>query len=319
MIDPVDSGTGLPTPRRRFHTRQTTFRQLEIFLEVARRGSVTEAARALHLAQPTVSTQLARLQEALGETLFEHLGRRLDLTAAGEVLQRGCEELFDVLERIDSRLGALHGLTRGTLRLGVVTTAKYLMPAYLGAFCRRFPEVEVQFSICNRNELVSRLEANQDDFYVFSHPPTELDITAHPFADNPLVFIAPADHPLAGKAGLSWNELAAWPLLVREAGSGTRLAIERVFRARGWPFAPRMVIASNEAIKESVLAGLGIAVVSRHTLHHGGGGDLVELDVEGFPIRTAWSVVYWRLKVFSPAAEAFLAHLGVTAGCAGRR
>ncbi len=300
--------------RLRFHTRQTTFRQLEIFREVARRGSVTEAARALHLAQPTVSTQLARLQETLDETLFEQIGRRLDLTSAGEILRSGCEDLFEVLERIDSRLGALHGLTAGTLRLGVVTTAKYLMPAYLGAFCRQFPEVEVQFSICNRNELVSRLEANQDDFYVFSHPPIELDITSHPFADNPLVFIAPAEHPLAGKAGLTWHELAPWPFLVREAGSGTRLAIERAFRVRDWPFAPKMVIASNEAIKESVIAGLGIAVLSRHTLHHGGGESLVELDVEGFPIRTEWSVVHWRQKVFAPAAEAFLAHLGVAAG-----
>lgn len=313
MNDSSDSTAGLPAPRRRFHTRQTTFRQLEIFLQVARRGSVTEAARALHLAQPTVSTQLARLQEALAETLFEQVGRRLDLTASGEVLQRGCEELFEVLERIDSRLGALHGLTAGTLRLGVVTTAKYLMPGYLGEFCRRFPEVEVQFSICNRNELVSRLEANMDDFYVFSHPPQELDITSHPFADNPLVFIAPTDHALAGRAGLTWDDLAGWPLLMREAGSGTRLAIERAFRASGWPFTPKMVIASNEAIKESVLAGLGIAVLSRHTLHHGGGENLVELDVEGFPIRTVWSVVHWRQKVFSPAAEAFLAHLGVNA------
>ena len=312
MKPPVPADETAAAPRRRFHTRQTTFRQLEIFHEVARRGSVTEAARALHLAQPTVSTQLARLQETLDEVLFEHVGRRLDLTQAGEILQRGCAELFDVLERIDSRLGALHGLTVGTLRLGVVTTAQYLMPAYLGAFSRRFPAVEVQFSICNRNELVSRLEANQDDFYVFSHPPAELDITAHPFADNPLVFIAPAVHPLAGSSALDWSDLAPWPLLAREAGSGTRLAIERAFRALGWPFAPRMVVASNEAIKESVRAGLGIAVLSRHTLHHGGGEDLVELDVEGFPLATQWSVVHWRQKVFSPAAEAFLAHLGVT-------
>lgn len=311
MADALDASGDVPPPRRRFHTRQTTFRQLEIFLEVARRGSVTEAARALHLAQPTVSTQLGRLQETLGELLFDQVGRRLDLTDSGAILQRGCEELFEVLDRIDSRLGALHGLTAGTLRLGVVTTAKYLMPAYLGAFCRRFPDVEVQFSICNRNELVSRLEANQDDFYVFSLPPVELDICAHPFADNPLVFIAPVGHPLAGRSGLTWDDLAQWPLLMREAGSGTRLAIERAFRANGWPFAPRMVIASNEAIKESVLAGLGIAVLSRHTLHHVGGEDLVELDVAGFPVRTAWSVVHWRRKVFSPAAEAFLAHLGI--------
>lgn len=300
--------------RSRFHTRQTTFRQLEIFREVARRGSVTEAARALHLAQPTVSTQLARLQETIGEPLLEHVGRRLDLTAAGAVLRDGCEALFEVLDRIDTRLGQLHGLTLGTLRLGVVTTAKYLMPAHLGTFSRRFPDIEVVLSICNRNELIARLEANQDDIYVFSHPPLELDVVAQRFADNPLVFIAPADHPLAGQRTLGWPALASAPLLAREPGSGTRLATERAFRARGWPFAPRMVIASNEAIKESVRAGLGIAVLSRHTLQLGSQPGLVELDVEGFPIHTEWSLVHWRQKTLAPAATAFLQHLGLAPG-----
>jgi DNA-binding transcriptional LysR family regulator len=288
----------------RFHTRQTTFRQLEIFREVAERLSVTEAAHALHLAQPSVSTQLGKLEQALGLKLFEQIGKRLHLTDAGREVLQGTRELFDALDGLEMRLGQLRGLTAGQLRLGVVTTAKYLVPRLLGPFCRTYSQVEVQFNIGNRSEIIHRLQDNRDDLYVFSQPPLQLDILATPLADNPLVVIAPAGHPLAGKR-LRWEDLADQPFISREPGSGTRRAIEEHFSRFGWTLRPHMTIESNDAIKETVAAGLGIAILSRHTLVHTAPGNLVELDVEQFPIPNRWYLVRWRSKVVSPVAAAF--------------
>jgi len=295
--------------KSRLHTRQTTFRQLEIFKEVAERLSVTAAAQALHLAQPTVSTQLAKLSEALDARLFEQIGKRLYLTDFGEELLAASRELFDVLDRLEMRLAQRAGLSVGRLRLGVVTTAKYLVPAHLGPFCRAHPQVEVQFHVGNRAEIRQRLQQNLDDLYVFSHPPSELDIEAEPLTDNPLVVIAPQDHPLAGQGRLTWSDLQHERLLMREAGSGTRFAIERHFAQQGIRLPESTTIASNEAIKESVAAGLGIAILSRHALTHMAPGNLVELNVQGFPIPNSWYLVTPRGKHLSPVAAGFREHL----------
>ncbi|WP_369959802.1 LysR family transcriptional regulator [Pseudomonas benzenivorans] len=292
--------------RTRFHTRQTTFRQLEVFRAVAERLSVTEAAHALHLAQPSVSTQLGKLELASGMALFERIGKRLFLTDAGREVLQGTRELFAALDRLDMRLGQLRGLTAGQLCLGAVTTAKYLVPRLLGPFCKTYPDVEVQFNIANRSEVIRRLQANLDDLYVFSQPPEQPDILSIPLADNPLVVIAPARHPLAARARLSWADLADQPFISREAGSGTRRAIEQHFARFDWTLRTYMTIESNEAIKESVAAGLGIAILSRHTLVHTAPGNLVELDVEHFPIANRWYLVHWRSKPLSPVADAFL-------------
>ena len=288
----------------RFHTRQTTFRQLETFLAVAERLSVTEAARALHLAQPSVSTQIAKLEQALGLELFEQMAKRLYLTDAGREVMAGAQEIFEALDRLEMRLGQLNGLTAGQLKLGAVTTAKYLVPRLLGPFCRQYPQVELQLNIANRSEVIRRLQENRDDLYVFSQPPKNLDLVSVPLADNPLVVIAPAGHPLAGRR-IRWQQLADELFISREPGSGTRLAIEEHFARYGWSLKPHMTIESNEAIKETVAAGLGIAILSRHTLIHTAPGNLVELDVEGFPIANRWYLVHWRTKSLSPVAEAF--------------
>ncbi|MFC4159856.1 LysR family transcriptional regulator [Chitinimonas lacunae] len=292
--------------KTRFHTRQTTFRQLEVFREVAVQLSVTQAAQALHLAQPTVSTQLAKLTESIGLPLFEQVGKQLYLTQAGQILQEETRALFEVLDRVEMRLAQLTGLTAGVLRLGVVTTSKYIVPGMLGPFCRQHPQVEVELRIANRNEVITRLMANTDDLYVFSEPPEGLDIVTRPLVENALVVIAPSDHPLAGRANVQWSDLAGDRLILREPGSGTRRAIERHFAARSEVIKPQMIIESNEAIRASVSAGLGIAILSRHTLAHAAPNEFVELDVVGFPIWNHWSLVYWRGKALSPVAEAFI-------------
>lgn len=290
----------------RFYTRQTTFRQLEIFRTVAELGSVSAAASQLYITQPTVSTQIAKLEHTLKLPLFELIGRRLFLTEAGRKVLQETKMIFESLDRLESELSDLHGLKSGLLRLSVVTTAKYLVPSLLGAFCRQYPAIEVDFCIANREQIVQRLESNLDDLYVFSQPPTQLDIVAQPLADNPLVVIAQANHALANAQEVTWQQLEHDPFLIREVGSGTRIAIERYFAEQNWVLRPKMTIASNEAIKESVAAGLGIAILSRHTLLHSRFDDLVELPVAGLPIMNAWYLVHWRQKILSPVAKAFL-------------
>lgn len=303
--------------RKRLHTRQATFRQLEVFREVAERLSVTDAARVLHLAQPTVSTQLTRLAQALDAQLFEQIGKKLYLTDVGEELLTTSRELFEVLDRLEMRLAQRAGLAVGRLRLGVVTTAKYLVPGLLGPFCKSHPQVEVEFQVGNRAEIRRRLQDNRDDLYVFSHPPRELDIELTLLTENPLVVIAPSEHPLARRKRVRWDELAGERWLMRELGSGTRHAIERHCEAQGLRLDNPITIASNEAIKESVAAGLGMAILSRLALTHMAPGNLVELPVEGFPIANSWYLVVPRGKQLSPIAEAFkhylLSELGAAA------
>ncbi|WP_397533578.1 LysR family transcriptional regulator [Roseateles sp.] len=303
--------------RKRLHTRQATFRQLEVFREVAERLSVTDAARVLHLAQPTVSTQLTRLAQALDAQLFEQIGKKLYLTDVGEELLTTSRELFEVLDRLEMRLAQRAGLAVGRLRLGVVTTAKYLVPGLLGPFCKSHPQVEVEFQVGNRAEIRRRLQDNLDDLYVFSHPPRELDIELTLLTENPLVVIAPSEHPLARRKRVRWDELAGERWLMREQGSGTRHAIERHCEAQGLRLDNPITIASNEAIKESVAAGLGMAILSRLALTHMAPGNLVELPVEGFPIANSWYLVVPRGKQLSPIAEAFkhylLSELGAAA------
>lgn len=271
--------------------------QLRCFEAAARLLSVTRAAQELHVTQPTVSVQLRELAQALGEPLFEAAGRRIRLTQAGEVLQGTVAELRACWERFDGSMGELRGLTRGRLRVAAVTTAEYFVPDLLGPFAVAHPGVDIELAVENRDRVVARLSRGEDDLAVMMVPPSNLPLHAVPFLDNPLVIIAPASHPLAGRR-VRLQALSDERWLLREPGSGTRMEAERHFADKG--FAPQvaMSLGSNEAIKHAVAAGLGIAVVSRHAITtelHGsrGGTNLVELDVTGFPLRRRWWLV-WR-------------------------
>jgi DNA-binding transcriptional LysR family regulator len=290
---------------RRLHTRKTTFRQLEIFMSVAQHSSVTKAAKALFLAQPTVSTQIAKLADALECQLFEQVGKRLFLTDTGEDVLRATQDLFSVMDNLEMRLAKRSGLSIGSLRISVVTTAKYLIPSWLGEFCKQYPNIEPELQIGNRAEIIQRLKQNLDDLYVFSHPPSELDIEADFLTKNPLVVIAKKDHPLGREKKITWQQLEQERLLIREQGSGTRFAIERFFHAHKLKLQNPVTIASNEAIKECVMAGLGVAIISRYVLNHIAPGNLIELPVENFPIPNSWYWVVPKGKYQSPATEAF--------------
>ncbi len=295
--------------KSRIHAHVGTLRQLEIFLSVYDLGSITAASEALHLTQPTVSMQLKKLSEAVGMPLYERVGRGREFTDAGRALANTARDVLDSFERLDSQLSDLRGLRTGTLRIAVVTTSKYFIPHLLGSFCEQYPGVDLQFKVGNREQIIQRLHDGLDDLYVFSHPPEIDDIVVTDFLPNPLVAIAPVGHPLAGEKRLALSQLAAEPFLMRESGSGTRHTIERHLERLGVKMNVRMTIESNEAIKHAVMSGLGISILSEHTLTHGGSEGLVKLDVAQLPIESTWYLVRLGSRRLSLIAEAFLDYL----------
>lgn len=287
-----------------------TFRQLRLFLAFAEHLSVTAAARACHVTQPTASMQLRELADAIGMPLYEQVGKRLYLTAAGEALARTARAMLDEWSAFEQHIDAVKGVTRGRLKVSVVSTAKYFVPRLLGSFCAAFPEIDVALEVLNRDGVLRRLRDNLDDLYIMSMPPEDLELERHAFLANPLDLIASSSHPLVGRRRITLDELASMRFILREKGSGTRLACDRHFRSLRFRPDVRMELGSNEAVKQAVAASLGLGVVSRHAL-----GDAPEdaqiavLDVEGFPVQSNWWTLYRKGKKLSPVALAFLAHL----------
>ncbi len=291
---------------RRF-LRHGMLPQIAVFESVARLGSFTRAAEEMHLAQPTVSTQIRKLSETLDLPLFEQIGRKVHLTPAGTALQEGCKELFAAFGRIDESLAALRGLEGGRLRLAVSTTGKYFAPRLLAAFVGLHPKIEISLQIHNRQGLIERLARNDDDLYIFANPPTEQEVVCQPILRNPMVLFARADHPLAGKKNIPFSALAREHYLMREPGSGTRLAVYHAFDKYGIEPKVRMELSTNEAIKQAIRAGLGVSILSRYTLGLDTEEDqLVALDVEGLPLERQWQFVYPVGKQIAPAARAFM-------------
>ena len=284
-----------------------TLRQLKVFDAVARRGGVTRAAEELHLTQPTVSVQIRQLADAVGLPLTEQVGRQLHLTDAGRELAAVCRQMFDLWAGFEMTADAMRGLKRGRLRLAVVTTAKYFVPRLLGPFCARYPEVEVALEVANRDAVLARLAANADDLYIMGMPPQHYDIESVPFLDNPLVVIAPRNHPLAGRRRVPLRRLLQERFVVREAGSGTRMAVEQFLARRKLRLPVKMEIASNEAVRQAVASGLGLSVISLHAV--GPQDGVAVLDVEGFPLQRAWHVLYPRGRRLSPVAAAFFNYM----------
>lgn len=288
--------------------RHASLRQLQVFEAIARHLSFTRAAEELHLAQPTVSAQIKNLTEAIGLPLFEQVGKKIYLTDGGKKLYRACREVFSALENFEMEAAEMKGLKQGRLRLAVVTTAKYFAPRLLSAFLERHPSIDVALKVTNRERLLERMADNVDDLYIMGHPPEDAQLAFQHFLQNPLVVIAPAGHPLADTAQVSLQALAAQPFIMREVGSGTRLAVEQQFQKLGIEPHVRMELGSNEAIKQVVAAGLGIAVVSRHALlPDAASEEIVVLDVEGFPIYWDWYIGHLAVKQLSVVARAFLA------------
>ena len=286
-----------------------TFHQLRLLLAVSREGSVSRAAQRLHLTQPTLSAQLRQLAEQVGLPLFERVGRKLHLTAAGRVVLDTAARVEQELENLDETLAELRGDVVGRLRLAVVSTAETFIPRLLGDFRRERPAVEVSLVVLNRDAVIRRLADNLDDLYIMSRPPQAPPVVATPFLSNPLVVVAAADHPLAGRETLQIEALAAEEFVLREPGSGTRQAAEHFFAAHGLALRPRLELGSNEAVKQAVAGGLGLSLLSAHALAHAVDEGIAVLRVEGTPLPTQWQVVYPAGKRLSPLASAFLQFL----------
>ncbi|PKO28863.1 MAG: LysR family transcriptional regulator [Betaproteobacteria bacterium HGW-Betaproteobacteria-9] len=286
--------------------RHATLHQLRIFLAVARHNSFARAAEELHLSPPTLSLQVKQLSETVGQPLFEQLGKKIFLTATGQTLADACADIETRMERLSQDLAALQGVERGSLKLAILTTVKYTVPKLLGGFCAAHPGIEVAMLVGNRENLLQRLAANQDDLYIMGQPPESMDVVSENFADNPLVLVAPPDHPLVGKKKIAPSRLKNEPFILREPGSGTRLTAEKFFASQGVTLKNRLEVGSNEAIKQTVAGGLGLAVLSATTVvSELALGELVLLDVVGFPLIRRWHVVYPRGKRLSAAALAF--------------
>lgn len=292
-------------PISRLSGRIGTFRRLEILLRVAESGGIVSAAERLHLTQPSASTHLRKLAEGIDMPLYEVVGRRIKLTEAGEQVVQAAREIFGSLERLEMRLKSLQGMQAGRLSLAVASSANAFIPHILGPFCKRYPGIEVDLQVGNRAQLIERLHGNRDDLYFFSDPPENDALDAVPLISNPLVVIASRDHPLAKKRRLRWSQISDERFVVREAGSGTRHTVDQYLAAKGRTLREQMTIASNEALKHSVMAGLGLAIVSGHILDQGDREDLAILPVEGFPLPQHWYLVNARERVTSVVARTF--------------
>ena len=287
---------------------QATLHQLKVFEAAARHSSFTRAAEELFLTQPTVSMQIKQLTKSVGLPLFEQVGKRLYLTEAGKELFATCRQIFDTIAQYEIKVADLKGLKQGQLRLAVITTAKYFIPRLLSPFCQLYPGIDIALQVTNHEGITERMASNLDDLYIMSQVPEHLDVNYQAFLENPLVVLAPANHPLVNEKKIPIQRLASEPFIMREPGSGTRRSVQKLFDEQGVAVKVKLELGSNEAIKQAIAGGLGISVLSRHTLI----SDAVELsilDVEHFPIKRDWYMVYPVGKQLSIIARTYFDYL----------
>ncbi len=286
---------------------QATLHQLNILEAIARHGSFTRAAEELNLTQPTVSQQVKRLTESIGTPLFSQIGKHLHLTEAGQSVLEASRDIANRVAQLEMHLNDLQGMDKGQLRLSITTTAKYFVPRLLGPFHKKYPGITLSLEIRNQAEVMKRMSNNEDDLYFTSRPPRDLDIELRPVLPNPLVVVANRSHPLAQEKDIPLQRLVGEPMIMRESGSGTRAIVEKFFGDNRVDIKTIMTLTSNEAIKQAIVGGLGISVLSQHTLagEHND-SPLVILDVEGFPMQQHCYLVYPSGKQLSIVAQAFI-------------
>jgi DNA-binding transcriptional LysR family regulator len=253
---------------------------------------------------------MKQLTKAIGLPLYEQIGRRIYLTEAGKTVLAASQNITQRLGELEEAISALQGMKKGHLRLATINTGKYFVPRLLGLFRQRYPGIKISLQIGNRQQILERLANNQDDLYFLGKPPGDLDINIRHFLDNPLVVIAPRSHPLVKEKKISLDQLMQEPLIMRESGSGTRMAVEEFLAENRLTMNVEMEISNNEAIKQAVYGGLGLSILSIYSLIlEGLDGPLAVLDVEGFPIKKHWYVIYPNGKQISIVAQIFLDYL----------
>jgi LysR family transcriptional regulator, low CO2-responsive transcriptional regulator len=287
---------------------QATLHQLKVFEAAARHGSFTRAAEELFLTQPTVSMQIKQLTKSVGLPLFEQVGKRLYLTEAGRELFATCRHIFETIAQFEMKVADLKGLKQGQLRLAVITTAKYFVPRLLGPFCQLYPGIEIALQVTNHERILERMTSNQDDLYIMSQVPENLDVNYQQFLENPLVVFAPENHPLVHERNIPIERLAGEAFIMREPGSGTRRTVQKLLDEHGITVKVKLELGSNEAIKQAIAGGLGISVLSRHTLMPDT-SEIVILDVQHFPIKRDWYMIYPAGKQLSIVARTYFEYL----------
>ena len=283
-----------------------TLRQLQVFSAVASHGSFTKAAKELNLTQPAVSMQVKQLEEQIQTPLFEHLGKRIFLTDAGQEVFHTAKVVLQQLDDLGAVLDEMMGLERGRLRIAAISTANYFVPRLLGTFCKRHEGVNVALDVTNRTAVLNQLAENVADMAVMGTPPSDTELEAAPFMDNPVVIVAPPDHPLAEVKDIPLKRLEEETFLIREPGSGTRNAMKRFFDEHGLKLNTGMEMSSQVAIKQSIEAGLGLGMIQKDAIEMELRlGRLVILDVADTPVQRHWYLVHRKGKRLSAAAQAF--------------
>ena len=283
-----------------------TLRQLRIFESVARNGSITRAAEELHLTQPAVSMQMKQLAEEVGLPLVEIVGRRLFITEPGQELRIFAQHFASQTQELKIRMEQFRDLKRGVLRLAVVSTASYFLSPLIARMHKRYPGMQINLKVGNRDEVLAALAENRGHIAIIGSPPEDKELVAERFMENPLVVIAAPAHALAREKSISMQRLSEEVLVVREPGSGTRAALERLFRKRNLAYIPGAEFSTNEAIKLAVQSEIGVGIIPRQTVEFElEAGRLRELPVEGFPIVGHWHVVHRRDQRLSAAGQAF--------------
>jgi len=283
-----------------------TLRQLKIFDAVARHLSFSRAAEALYLSQPAVSMQIKQLAENVGVPLLEKQGKKLYLTEAGKEFLHYCRSILQQIGEAELVLAELNGLERGRLSISVVSTANYFMPQLLAKFIQQHPKIQVNLHVANRDAVLKQLNDNSADLAIMGQPPEGADMLSQSFMQNPLVVIAAPNHPLAKGRSIKPKQLAQETFLLREQGSGTRGVADRYFFSHKMKLPAHMEMDTNEAVKQSVQAGMGLGIISRHCIElELETKRLTILDVEHFPIMRDWHIVHRANKRLSTAAQAF--------------
>jgi DNA-binding transcriptional LysR family regulator len=288
--------------------QHVSMRQLRVFEAAATLRSFSRAADALHMTQPGVSMHIKELETHAGLALFERVGRKLFVTEAGQELLLRAREVLRSLKDAEEAFDGLRGLRRGRINLAVVSTAKYFAPRLLARFRENYPELEIRLAVNNRDAVIELLGTNDVDLAIMGRSPASLDIVAEPFAENPHIIIGAPGHRLAGRRRIAEAALSGETFIVREPGSGTRVAMQEFFDKRRLQLKVGMEMASNETIKQAVMAGMGLSFISRHTVElELQTGRLIALDVRGMPLMRHWHVAHLAKKRLSPTAAAFKA------------
>ena len=284
-----------------------TFRQLRVFIEVAQHGSMARAATTLHLTAPAVSMQIKEIESQVGLPLFDRVGRQVSLSTAGEYFLVHARQLLAALKDAENAMARFKRIEHGALTIGIVSTAKYFIPALLARFHADHAGVELRMRVAgNREQLIAMMRSGDIDLAIMGRPPKEIATRAEAFAAHPLVFVCAAQHGLLGRGPLPASALEGHPFIVREPGSGTRDAMETFFAERRVQPRITMDMTSNETIKQAVIAGMGLSFLSLHTIGLEVRSHLLAvLEIEGTPVMRTWNVVRLQSKVLSPAAEAF--------------